>query len=352
MAQQQPTQQFPLASHGGLNLPSVEICSYNLESRDEDGFVGDRASSGAFSELLDGWRERLRESGDDPLGDAPTEEIGRKELDALLADGDPEAAGVIQAAVEDFAKRIAGVLRRFLKLKDWRDTERVAIGGGFRRSRIGELAIGRAAVILKTDQIDVDLRPIRHHPDEAGLIGCGHLAPSWLFAGFDSILAVDIGGSNIRCGVVRLHLKKAPDLSRATVADVRLWRHADDDPDRGGVVDGLVEMLERSIAAAKRKKRKLAPFIGVGCPGIIEADGSIERGAQNLPGNWASSRFNLPALLKERLPTIGGHDTAIVMHNDAVVQGLSETPFMQDVAQWGVLTIGTGLGNACFRNRR
>jgi hypothetical protein len=35
-----------------------------------------------------------------------------------------------------------------------------------------------------------------------------------------------------------------------------------------------------------------------------------------------------------------------------VVQGLSEAPFMQDVEHWGVLTIGTGLGNARFTNRR
>jgi len=35
-----------------------------------------------------------------------------------------------------------------------------------------------------------------------------------------------------------------------------------------------------------------------------------------------------------------------------VVQGLSEMPFMQDVEHWGVLTIGTGLGNASFTNRR
>ena len=40
------------------------------------------------------------------------------------------------------------------------------------------------------------------------------------------------------------------------------------------------------------------------------------------------------------------------MHNDGVVQGLSEVPFMQDVKRWGVLTIGTGLGNARFTNRR
>jgi hypothetical protein len=41
----------------------------------------------------------------------------------------------------------------------------------------------------------------------------------------------------------------------------------------------------------------------------------------------------------------------IVMHNDAVVQGLSEVPFMQDAERWAILTIGTGLGNAAFSNR-
>jgi hypothetical protein len=41
----------------------------------------------------------------------------------------------------------------------------------------------------------------------------------------------------------------------------------------------------------------------------------------------------------------------VIMHNDAVVQGLSEVPFMHDVERWGVLTIGTGLGNAHFTNR-
>jgi hypothetical protein len=40
------------------------------------------------------------------------------------------------------------------------------------------------------------------------------------------------------------------------------------------------------------------------------------------------------------------------MHNDGVVQGLAEVPFMQDVERWGVLTIGTGLGNARFTNRK
>ena len=95
----------------------------------------------------------------------------------------------------------------------------------------------------------------------------------------------------------------------------------------------------------------MAPFIGIGCPGIIEADGTIARGAQNLPGNWESKSFNLPRALHEAIPTVGEHETMILTHNDAVVQGLSETPYMRDVHHWGVLTIGTGLDNARFTNR-
>jgi predicted NBD/HSP70 family sugar kinase len=116
-------------------------------------------------------------------------------------------------------------------------------------------------------------------------------------------------------------------------------------------VEPLVEMLEKLIARATKEGFMLAPFIGVGCPGIVEEDGLIDRGAQNLPGNWESSKFNLPASLCKAIPKIADHDTAVLMHNDAVVQGLSEVPFMRDVERWGVLTIGTGLGNARFTNR-
>jgi hypothetical protein len=120
---------------------------------------------------------------------------------------------------------------------------------------------------------------------------------------------------------------------------------------REGAVKRLVKMLKDLISKADKEAFKLAPFIGIACPGLVKSDGSIEKGAQNLPGNWESSKFNLPASLVEAIPQIGEHDTAIVMHNDGVVQGLSAIPFMQDVKRWGVLTIGTGLGNARFTNR-
>jgi hypothetical protein len=110
-------------------------------------------------------------------------------------------------------------------------------------------------------------------------------------------------------------------------------------------------MLCKLTKRATKEGLTLAPFIGVGCPGVIRADGSIETGGQNLPGNWETKSFNLPARLLEAIPRIGDHDTVVVMHNDAVVQGLSELPFMGEAAHWGVLTIGTGLGNARFSAR-
>lgn len=341
-----------LGPHGAPTLPAVSVMSYNVELKDEDGFLGDRVSKGAFREILDTWRKRLAESGEDPLGDEPTEELSKRQLDALLDARNPETVGLMQSAIEEFAQELARVIRRFARLKSWRDTERIAVGGGFRASRVGELAIGRASAILKAERVSITLSPIRADPDEAGLIGAAHLAPRWMFEGHDALLGVDIGGTNIRAGVVSLNLKKAPDLSRLRIWKSELWRHADEKKlERDSAVKELIGMLRRLINRAEKEELRIAPFIGVGCPGVIAADGAIERGAQNLPGKWEIRSFNLPAALRDGIPRIGDHESTILLHNDAVVQGLSEIPFMTDVAHWGVLTIGTGLGNARFENR-
>lgn len=57
--------------------------------------------------------------------------------------------------MEEFAHQLAGVMHRFLKTKGWRDMGYIAVGGGFRNSRVGELAIGRAAMLLKADELRV-----------------------------------------------------------------------------------------------------------------------------------------------------------------------------------------------------
>jgi hypothetical protein len=258
----------------------------------------------------------------------------------------------VHGAIEDFAREMAGVLRRFLRLKAWKGTERIVVGGGLRASRIGELAVGRASVLLKADGVKLDLELIRNDPDEAGLLGAAHLLPAWMLKGYDGILAVDVGGTNIRAGIVELNVAKTKDLSKARVLQSELWRHSDEDIGREDAVERLVEMLKAFASQARKDKLSLAPVIGIGCPGMIQEDGSIARGAQNLPGNWESNRFNLPRSIRDAIPTIGDHETMVVMHNDAVVQGLSEMPYVQKREHWGVLTIGTGLGNASFVNRK
>jgi hypothetical protein len=347
----EPAASVTVLSHGARRLPGVEVISYNVELKDGDGFVGDRASKSAFRHFIDEWRKPLRRLGQDPFGNEQSSKIAKKKLDDFLAKGDVESAGVVQGAIESFAQELAGVLRRFLKLKAWKEAERIVFGGGFSGSRVGELAIGRASVLLKKAKIKAELRAIRHDPDEAGLIGAAHLAPTWMFKAHDAILAVDIGGTNIRAGIVCLNLKDHDDLSKAEIGQFELWRHGDEKPSRDEAIDSLIGMLKRLTKAAKKDKLKLAPFIGIACPGRIDADGSIEAGGQNLPGNWESSAFNLPALLHEAIPAIGEHETTILMHNDAVVQGLSEAPFMGDVEAWAAFTIGTGLGNALYSNR-
>ncbi|MCR0983566.1 ROK family protein [Roseomonas populi] len=343
----------PVAGHGAARLTSVVLDAYNAELRDKEGFIGDRASKRAFRAMLEEWRDRLRKLGqEDPLGDEPSDDISWRRLERLLKDERHEAAALVHTAMEEFSQELAAVTRRFLKLKGWKDTQRIVVGGGMSGSRIGHLCIGRASLLLKADGQGLELRPITHDPDEAALIGAAHLAPSWIFAGHDSLLAVDIGGTSIRVGLVELNLRKMKDLSAARVVGLEVWRHRDDKPTREEAVKRIAAMLNGMVALAEAKKRALAPFIGIGCPGIIEEDGSIDRGGQNLPGNWESSRFNLPQEIAEAIPEIGGHATTVLMHNDAVCQGLSEVPNMQDVERWGILTIGTGLGNARFTNRR
>jgi hypothetical protein len=109
-----------LAGHGSSTLPSVEVEAHNVELEDDEGFVGDRACKGAFRAFIESWRKPLREIGHDPFGDEPSSVLTKKNLDALLTNGDPEAAGVIHGAIESFAQELALVTRRFLKLKGWK----------------------------------------------------------------------------------------------------------------------------------------------------------------------------------------------------------------------------------------
>lgn len=339
-------------AHGARDLPAVIVDGYSLQLRDKDGFAGDAASQTAFRALLEQWRKRRRQKGeDDPFGDVGSRELSKKELDRVLGRKKAsEGADLLEGAIEEFAEELAHVVRRFLREPSWDKVQRIVIGGGFPESAVGERAILQAAMVLQQMKVKVPIARLSHEVDDGGLIGWVHLVPPDMLAAHDAILAVDIGGTNLRCGIVKTRRKKAEDLSLAKVTQRMKWRHADDKPSRRGLLDRLAEMLQELIDHCAKNEIRLAPFVGIACPGRIRDDGSIARGTQNLPGDWESDTFHLPSELVKKLPTIGGAPTTVRLHNDAVVQGLSELPFMQDVHHWAVLTIGTGLGNASYTN--
>ena len=137
-----------------------------------------------------------------------------------------DGAAVLQSAIEKFAQQLLRVIRRLLRDKTWDATECIVLGIGFRAGRIGELAIARIRILLREAGVDVAIE-LHNHPDEAGLIGAAHLLPPWMVKGHDAIVAVDVGGTNIRAGLVDLNFGNKHDLSKACVRETKLWRHRD-----------------------------------------------------------------------------------------------------------------------------
>src|SRR5439155_20637539 len=91
-----------IARHGATRLPSVEVDSFNVELKDDDGFLGDRASKGAFREILEALRKPLKQTGDDPLGEKSSDEMAKSELDEVLLGEDVAAAALVHGAIEEF----------------------------------------------------------------------------------------------------------------------------------------------------------------------------------------------------------------------------------------------------------
>ena len=66
-----------VAAHGATRLPAVDLDSYNIELKDDEGFIGDRASKGAFRAIIQNWRKSLRQNGGDPLGEELGDDLSR-----------------------------------------------------------------------------------------------------------------------------------------------------------------------------------------------------------------------------------------------------------------------------------
>ena len=96
-----------IARHGATRLPSVDVDSFNIELKDDEGFLGDRASKGAFRKILDTLRKPLKKSGEDPLGNKAAEAIAKSTLDEALVGDDIMAAALVHGAIEEFAQELS-----------------------------------------------------------------------------------------------------------------------------------------------------------------------------------------------------------------------------------------------------
>jgi len=76
-----------------------------------------------------------------------------------------------------------------------------------------------------------------------GLVGAAHLLRPRMLDGHKGTLAVDVGGSNMRAGIVEFNLERAMDFSKARVLDMKLWRHKDEEANRDDAVECLTDML-------------------------------------------------------------------------------------------------------------
>lgn len=334
--------------HASPRAGAFDIDSWNLALPDpeREGFLGDRASHTAFREILVDLRRRAR-TGDDPF--AGDDDPGGTRVDEVLIGGDADAAHVVHLAVEEWARQFAFVVRCFLARPEWEGVERIVVGGGMPQGTHGGLAVRRAQKLLRQARAGVELVVLAHDPDEAGMLGWVPLAPASTHR-FDGFLGVDIGGNHFRCGIVLPGLDRAKDGSKARMYESMNWRHSEDEPDREESIDRIAGMLNALAALARSTGLKLAPFVGVACPGDMDARGRLCAGTQNLPGDWEIP-FDFPRELASRLDRVGGRAPRVLMHNDAVVQGLSEHARMRGARRWGVLTVGTGLGNASYTRR-
>lgn len=338
-----------VSRHAAPQAGGWSIDSWNLALPDpeREGFLGDRASHTAFRETLRDMRRRAA-TGDDPFG-RERDPAGER-IDQVLVGGDADAAHLVHLAVEDWARQLAFVARCFLAQPEWAGVERIVMGGGLPQGVHGGLAVRRAQKLLRQARAGVELVVLAHDPDEAGMLGWVPLAPASTHRA-QGFLAVDIGGNHYRCGIVLPRLDRARDGAKAEMYESLVWRHSEDEPDREQSIDRIAGMLNALAALARSTGLKLAPFVGVACPGDMDARGRLRAGAQNLPGDWEAP-FDLPRELGARLDRIAGRRADVRLHNDAVVQGLSEHARMRGARRWGVFTVGTGLGNASYTRLR
>ena len=141
----------------------------------------------------------------------------------------------------------------------------------------------------------------------------------------DCLLGIDIGGTNVKIGLIRT------GEAFAVLKKISIPANAADPPEK--FVQRVAEVTKKLIADTAQKPLG----VGVACPGLIDPKSGMVKKSPNLP--------NLPHFpLRDRLQSLLGLDVEI--QNDANAAALGEFLFgpSKGINNLILLTLGTGVG--------
>ncbi len=145
------------------------------------------------------------------------------------------------------------------------------------------------------------------------------------------VLGVDLGGTNIKIGIV------SQEGKILTKNDVKTEAHLGPKTVIKNIEKGINEIL-------KNKKIKLSG-IGIGAPGIVSTKKGIVQNPPNLPG-W--DEIPLGAILKKKF------GVKVNVENDANAAAIGELIFGagKKYSSFVMVTLGTGVGGGIIYNRK
>jgi polyphosphate glucokinase len=145
----------------------------------------------------------------------------------------------------------------------------------------------------------------------------------------EQVLGLDIGGSGVKAAIV--------DVARGELASERARRKTPQPATPAAIA---------KTAARLQEKLEWRGPVGCGFPGLVKS--GVVRAAPNLDPSWVGFR-----IVDGLADALGTADVAVL--NDADAAGLAEMRFGAGRGKDGtvvVLTLGTGIGSAVFRDGR
>src|SRR5574338_72778 len=144
-------------------------------------------------------------------------------------------------------------------------------------------------------------------------------------------VGVDLGGTNIKIGIVSAKGKLVKSISIKT--------EAEDGPKH--VISNIIGGIESILAKNKYKIQG----VGIGCPGVVSIKKGIVENAPNLPG-WKNVK--LGPIIKEKIKY------KVHLENDANAAAIGELIFGagKKFDSFIMVTLGTGVGGGIVFNKK